>query len=274
MTETITELQERKTFIGQADTNTEYIQPEVAERQPAVLKSVARSIVIETLKDLFSSIIGFFLRYIKHFINCFRYFWSPTLRKKPFDQMDFKENSQHAFEFTMLILLFLIFMVKVEWIPPSAENLLEVYNNDIVEKFMEIFLFLIFATTFLVVAGLSIVSGRFFKWLFKIDITKRESDILFVYMNNAYFSFTAVIALFIRSVASNETHDINSVTEVLLMIILPVVFITLPVWSIRFARLHNMKFLKGSLFFLFSIILFGLFYSISSLFISAIVLGL
>ncbi len=45
------------------DTNAEYILPEEAKKQPLVLLSVSKAILVETVKDFFKSIIGFFLRY-------------------------------------------------------------------------------------------------------------------------------------------------------------------------------------------------------------------
>ena len=42
------------------DTNAEYILPEVQKDQPPVLQSVSKAIIVETIKDFFGSIIGFF----------------------------------------------------------------------------------------------------------------------------------------------------------------------------------------------------------------------
>lgn len=260
--------------VNPLDTNEEYIDSKSTKKQPPVLFSVAKYIVIETIKDLFNSIAGFFLRYFKHLMKCFVYFWSPSLRKKPFDKMDFKENSQHAFEFIMLLILLLIFMIKVEWVPPSNKDLLEIYNNDFVEKFAEALFFILFAIAYLVMAGLSILTGRLFRLLFSIKVTRRESDILFVYLNNAYFSFTAIVALFIRSVASNETHDMESVGLVLAMIFLPIVIPTILIWAIRFAILNRMGWGKGIFFAIISIAILGLFYIFSGLIICAVIVGI
>lgn len=256
------------------DTNAEYILPGQAKKQPPVLKSVARSIVIETIKDFFGSIIGFFLRYVRHFVRCFQYFISPSLKKKPFNALDFKENSQHAFEFVIIVLAILIFMIKVGWIPPSDQSLKEVYSDDLKSKGMDLFLFLVFALAYLVMSAISIFIGRFFRRIFKINTTLDESDILHVYLNNAFFSIAAIITLILRSIASTEVYETDSIVQVIMMIVFPSIMIPLLVWCGRFASLHGLKVGKGILFYLLSFFLFSLTYGISITLVCAFAIGI
>lgn len=236
------------------DTNAEYILPNEAKKQPPVLLSVSKAIIVETVKDFFRSIFGFFWRYIKHFGRCLVYFVNPSLQKKPFDKLDFKENSQHAFEFVIIVLAVLIFMIKVGWIPETQQELFDIYSNDLLGKVAEITFFIVLALCYLLLAALSVLFGRLFRMMFGIKITRHESDILFVYLHNAFFSITAIIALVLRSSASLQTHDEDSIFQFLAIMVVPAIFIPLVIWCVRFAYLQKLNFLKGSLFFLLGII--------------------
>ena len=66
--------------VASVDTNEEYIQPQNAIREPAVLSTVFKAVIVDTVKDFFGSIFGFFYRYIRHFLRSFLYFWNPCLR--------------------------------------------------------------------------------------------------------------------------------------------------------------------------------------------------
>jgi hypothetical protein len=57
------------------------------------------------------------------------------------------------------------------------------------------------------------------------------------------------------------------------MFILPSVFVPLIVWSVRFAMLHQMKFLKGALFSLTALTLFSIFYFFASYIVSMTMIG-
>lgn len=256
------------------DTNAEYILASEAKKQPPVFLSVSKAILIETVKGFFGSILGFFWRYIKHFVRCFVYFFNPSLQKKPFNQLDFKENSQHAFEFVIIVLAILIFMIKVGWVPPSPPDLKALYSDDILSKVIDFFLFLVFAIAYLLLAAIAILFGRLFRSLFKIPVTKDESDILYVYLNNAFFSIGAVVTLVVRSSASVEEYDIDSIVIVLVMIVLPCIVIPLLLWCGRFAALHKLGFVKGFLFYLFSFVLLSAFYTTGIVMVCAAAIGL
>lgn len=247
---------------GAIDTNAEYILPEVEKKQPPVFKSVAKAIIVDTVKDFFGSIIGFFLRYIRHFIRCLTFFVVPSLKKRPFSQLDYKENSQHAFEFIIIALAILIFMSKVGWIPPSEEHLLELYSDDLVQKGVEVILFFFFALSYLVLAGIGILLGRMFRSIFKLALGRDESDILNIYLNNAFFSIGAIVLLIVRSVASTQVYDETSISEVIGMIVLPSIFIPTVIWSVRMAYLHKLNWLKGFLYFIFATTLYSSIYGI------------
>ncbi len=258
----------------QIDTNTEYILPAEEKKQPPVLLSVSKAIIVETVKDFFRSIIGFFLRYIRHFIRCLVYFVNPSLQKKPFNKLDFKENSQHAFEFVLIVLASIIFMEKVDWIPTASKELLEQYNNDLSQKVLEVFLFVFFALSYLLLAFFAIMIGRFFKMLFRVKLTHHESDILMVYLNNAFFSIGAIIALVLRCMASLEVYDSDGLAKLLIMICGPIAFILSLVWAVRFAILHRLGFGRGTGFVLGTAILYGALYFVITFLLVTIVLAL
>lgn len=242
------------------DTNTEYIQPAVAGTEPPVLKSVAHAIVVETLKGFFRSVIGFFLRYIRHFIRCLVYFISPSLRKKPFSELDFKENSQHAFEFIIIVLAALIFMIKAGWVPESNAELVELYNNDLAQRGIELLFFAAFALVYLLLAGISIVFGRFLRMVFNIRISVHESDILQVYLNNAVFSLAAITVFILRCFISTEVYEAESIGAFVALLSLPIAAVPCLVWSVCYPVLQKLVWWKAILFVPLSLVLFGLFY--------------
>jgi len=240
------------------DTNEEYIIPKNAATEPAVLKTVFKAIIVETVKDFFGSIIGFFLRYIRHFIDGFKYFWSPSLKKSPFDTKDYKENCQHSFELLLLVLFAVIFMVKLDWIPPTGSKMLDWLNNDLSQMGIQFMMFVFFAITYLVLIIFSIITGRLWKAVLKIKVTRRECDILFVYLNNTFFSIAAVVGLIVRCMVSLETTDSDSLGTGLIIIFFPICLLLNSIWAIRFAKLNGMNFSKGSVFFVLTTILYPL----------------
>ena len=165
-------------------------------------------------------------------------------------------------------------MIKLEWIPPSDKALLELYANDLSQKVTEVMFFVMFAVGYLLLAAIAILLGRLLRLLFRLPTSLHESDILHVYMNNAFFSIAALITLIMRSLVSWETYDNDGITLVLIMAIIPSVVIPLVVWGIRFPVLHKMGWRKGIGFFLLSIVLFSIFYSVALLFVCAVAIGI
>ncbi|HEY0067944.1 MAG TPA: hypothetical protein VGB46_11295, partial [Flavisolibacter sp.] len=136
------------------DTNEEYIAAENVRKQPAVLTSVFRSIFVETPKDFFGGIFGFFARYIRHFIDGFKYFWKPSLKVPPFENKDFKEDCQRTFELVILVTAALIFLIKMDWIP-AHEQMAAAYGNDIAQMAVEAYIFLVFGVSYLLLVLLT-----------------------------------------------------------------------------------------------------------------------
>ena len=248
--------------VASVDTNEEYIQPQNAIREPAVLSTVFKAVIVDTVKDFFGSIFGFFYRYIRHFLRSFLYVWNPGLRKKPLDKLDYKENCQHSIELALLVLFMIIFAVKLEWIPETSKENLDILNNDLTQMSLQFMWFIIFAIAYFVMAIICVVSGRFLRSLLKIKITKRESDILFLYLNNAFFSISAIIALIIRSITSLETTDQETLMNGLLTIITPLVFLFILLWALRFSIVNKLGFLKSTVFFGFSLISYTILFTL------------
>lgn len=256
------------------DTNEEYIIPQNAAKEPAVLGTVFKAIIVETVKDFFGGIIGFFLRYIKHFVDGFRYFWSPTLKKYPFDIKDYKENCQHSFELTLIVLFAVIFMVKLEWIPPTASQMLDWLNNDLSQMGIQFMMFIFFAITYLTLVIFSIITGRLWRGILKIQVTKKESDILFVYLNNSFFSIAAVVGLVVRCMVSLQTTDADSLGSRLIVIFFPICLLASTIWAIRFAKLNKLSFGKGTVFFILTTIFYPLGFAFGQLFTVAFLMNI
>lgn len=225
----------------QLDTNAEYISVKGIHDQPPIITSVFRSIFVETPKDFFLSIKTFFLRFTNLFKDGFKYLKYPSLKIDPFATKDYKENCQYTFEFALLVIALLIFLIKMDWIYGDAK-LAAVYNNDIWQAFIQTFIFLCFAVSYFILVVFAVLTGRLFRIIFKIPITRQECDILFTYLNNILFIITATLAFFNRCIVPYVNVEGDENIPIIILIIYSVVFgIMIFLWAGRLALLNNLK---------------------------------
>lgn len=223
------------------DSNAEYISTTGISSQPPIITSVFRSIFVETPKDFFLSIKNFFKRFVSLFSDGFKYLKYPSLKIDPFATKDYKENCQHTFEYALLIIAFLIFLIKLDWIY-GDEKLKEVYNNDLSQATMQFIIFLIFAVSYFILVVLAVLAGRLYRIIFKIPVTRQESDILFTYLNNILFIITASAAFILRCIVPVVNIEGNETVPYIVMGIYCVAFgIMVFKWSSRLALLNNMR---------------------------------
>jgi hypothetical protein len=225
----------------QFDTNVEYISAKGVHDQPPIINSVFKSIFVETPKDFFSSIKNFFLRFANLFKDGFKYLKYPSLKIDPFATKDYKESCQHTFEFALIVIALLIFLIKMDWIY-GDEKLKEVYNNDISQALIQFFIFLCFAVSYFVLIVVAVLTGRLFRILYKIPITRQESDILFTYLNNIFFIITATVAFFLRCIVPTENVIDDTTAPWIVLVFYAVVFGFMVFrWAGRFVLLNNLK---------------------------------
>ena len=242
-------------------------------KQPAVLWSIFYSIFIETPKDFFEGILGFFGRYFKHFIHSFKYFWNPSLKVAPFDTKDYKEDAQRTFELALIVTAFLIFMIKQDIIPVDKQ-LQENYGNDLMQMVYEFVIFLAFGIAYLVSILGAVIFGRLFKLLFSIRMTGKEVDVLSSYLNNSVFSITVIIAFIFRcdmqfAEVANDQGFHQNVFALYFLMLLSVI----AVWSYRFAKLNGLTGFRRFLFPVISSLFFSLFFSYVSYTVTIFILG-
>jgi hypothetical protein len=257
---------------GEIDTNVEFLAEEKKEQSISVLGHVFKSIFVEIPKDFILSIWGFFKRYFVHYIESFKFFNKPSLKVPPFDKKDFKENTQHSFEIALIITAILLFLIKQDAIPVN-KDLQEKYGNDLIQMFFEFFIFIIFAAAYAVLIVVSVLSGRLMRALFKIPVTRGESDILFAYLNNSFFSISALLAFFFR--CSMQYDQIEGTGRENGLIVF-CVFITLLLtiwWSFKFARFNKLPIIKRLLFHIISIAWFTTVFGIGMSAICLFIIG-
>jgi hypothetical protein len=165
-------------------------------------------------------------------------------------------------------------MVKLDWIPPTETKMLDWLNNDISQMGIQFMMFVFFAATYLILVIFSILSGRVWRAILKFRTTKRESDILFVYLNNTFFSIAAVVGLIVRCMVSKETSDMDSISEGLITIFFPLCLLLNTIWAIRFAKLNGMNAGKGIAFFLLTTIFYPLCFAFGQLITVAFLLNI
>lgn len=223
------------------DTNVEYISAKGVHDQPPIITSVFRSIFIETPKDFFSSIKNFFLRFYNLFRDGFKYLRYPSLKIDPFATKDYKENCQYSFEFALLVIALLIFLIKLNWIY-GVDKQKEAYNNDITQAIIQFIIFLCFAVSYFVLVLCAVLAGRFFRMIFKMPVTRQESDILFTYLNNILFIITAALAFFLRCIVPYENVEGNdSITYIIFGVYSLLFGVMIFRWAARLALLNNLK---------------------------------
>jgi|GEM_PF-2195450 len=225
----------------QLDTNVEYISTKGVHDQPPIINSVFKSIFVETPKDFFSSIKNFFLRFVNLFKDGFKYLKYPSLKIDPFATKDYKENCQYTFEFALIVIALLIFLIKMDWIY-GDEKLKNVYNNDITQALMQFFIFLCFAVSYFVLVLCAVLAGRFFRMVFKMPVTRQEGDILFTYLNNILFIITGAIAFVLRCIVPTENVVDDTTIQGGVFIFYFLAFgIMIFRWAGRLALLNNLK---------------------------------
>ena len=257
----------------QLDTNAEYISVKGVHDQPPIITSVFKSIFVETPKDFFLSIKNFFLRFTNLFKDGFKYLKYPSLKIDPFATKDYKQNCQYTFEFALIVTALLIFLIKMNWIY-GDEKLAAVYNNDIWQAFIQFFIFLCFAVSYFILVVLAVLAGRLFRLVFKMPVTRQESDILFTYLNNILFIITGALAFFLRCIVPyvNVAGDEN--VPIIIMIIYTVVFgIMIFRWARRFALLNNLETSKRLAFQITITITTALFFGFCSAMITFFIWG-
>lgn len=248
------------------------VAAEIFTETPPVLTTVFRSIFVDGPKDFFGGIGKFFKRYFVHYKTVAKFFYRPSLKATPFDKKDYQESSQLSFEIVLLLFAAILFMIKQAWIPVNKE-LLSTYENDITQMLMEFLIFLMLAAAFFVQLLLSVLAGRLLRLLFRVPITRKDSDILFCFLNNSFFSLAALLAFTLRLGVQYDQIENTPTENGIYLLCFFISFCLISVWSFRFAKLNGLSNIKIGLFYLFAILLFTFLYGIGMSAICAFLLG-
>ncbi len=245
------------------------------QKECGIIATLARTLFIDAVKDFFLGILNFFKRYGRHYQYSFTYLWRPTLRRGTLRGLDWKENSQQSFELSLLVLFALIFMVKLDWIPKSTQEVMELLGDDLSQMGLEVVLFFTLAATYLLFVSLSIFTGRLLRQMFYLPISRTESDILYTYLNNVIFSITVLFAFLLRMCASaltlgdDETFVVG-LWALFFLLYLPLVI----VWSIRFCKTNGVTGKKKLAFICLIALPFSIFYSYESSFLTQLLFNI
>ena len=260
---------------GELDTNAEYISAKGVHDQPPIITSVFRSIFVEIPKEFYFGIKNFFLRYIRLFKDGFKYLRYPSLKIDPFATKDYKENCQQTFEYVLLISALLIFLVKLD-VVFGEEDMKTVYNNDISQAIIQLYIFLIFAVAYFILVVISVLLGRLFRIIYKMPVTRQESDILFTYLNNILFLITSTLAFFLRCIVPfrNVQGILNEVAWTMLIAYLGLFGIIIFRWSQRVSLLNNIKTSSKKSFEIAVTVVATAFFAICSFVLTSVLWGL
>lgn len=257
------------------DTNAEYISIKGIHDQPPIITSVFRSIFVEIPKEFYFGIRNFFKRFSDLFKDGFKYLKYPSLKVDPFATKDYKENCQHTFEFVLLVSALLIFLIKLDVIF-GEDDMKAVYNNDITQAIAQFYFFLIFAIAYFILVVLSVLLGRLLRIIFKMPVTRQESDILFTYLNNILFLVTASLAFFLRCIVPyRNIEGSEDAAAYAILIVYAIVFgVLISRWAGRLALLSNLKSSLRKPFQIVVTVIATAFFAFFSFIVTAVVWGL
>ena len=266
---------EIKTPMQQLDTNAEYISVKGVHDQPPIITSVFRSIFVEIPKEFYLGVRNFFRRFINLFKDGFKYLKYPSLKIDPFATKDYKENCQQTFEYVLLISALLIFLIKLNWVF-GEEEMVAVYNNDISQAVIQLYFFLIFAVAYFILIVISALLGRLFRIIFKMPVTRQESDILFTYLNNILFLITSTLAFFLRCIVPfrNVEGILDEAAWAVLIVYLVLFGIIIYHWAGRVALLNNIKSSSKKSFQIVVTIIATAFFAFCSFVLTSLIWGL
>ena len=118
---------------------------------------------------------------------------------------------------------------------------------------MEFAIFLIFAVAYCVQIVVSVLSGRLLRSVFKVPVTRSESDILFAYLNNSFFSISALLAFLFRcSVQYDQIEGTGTETSIIIFCVF-LSFLFVVWWSVKFAKLNHLSIVRRLIFHVVSI---------------------
>jgi hypothetical protein len=196
--------------------------------------------------------------YFKHYWQALLFFWRPKLGNSSFI-LNFKATCKHSFELALIMLAVLLTLAKNKLIPPGTKFM----DGEFDDVFKEVFFFIFIALEYFFMVGISILCGRLLRVLFGIKMNRKESDVLFVLLSNAFFSITLLIAFGVRLYTSPELMDKDELRLGLKVIFLPLAFISAVLWAIRFALTHQLNLFKGIIFFVLCTLIYTyIFYKI------------
>lgn len=227
-----------------------------------LLSLVFKTIIWGTLVDLFHSTVGVLWKYVRHLLLCLHYFWSPDIDRPPFSTFDFKKFCKHSFEAVLLILLISIFSVKVGWLAPANEYLKEELGNDLFQMGYEAGMFALFAITYFISIILSIATGRIIRNWLTPEVSRKESDILMITFFNSFLTITAVTALTLRIFVRFQDNELDAILSGMFIILFLTCLLLTIIWAFRFVQLNSVKGWKAFLFFLLSIVVYTILFSI------------
>lgn len=231
-----------------------------------ILLTVFKTIVWGTLVDIFNATFGVIWKFLKHLLLCLWYFWSPDIDRPPFSTFNFKEFCKHSFEGVVVTLIFSFFMAKVGWFSTTNEDIREqISNSDLVQIEYEAFAFIAFAVTYFLLITISLATGRFIRNWLTTEVSKKESDILMITFFNAFFSLTALTALLIRCFVSFRDNDLPTILGGTGVILMGICFLLTTVWAIRFAYLNKVKTTRAIFFFLLSVIVYTIMFTVGGI---------
>lgn len=242
------------------------------EEKLPVLTYVFKSIFVEVPRNFFLGIGDFFKRYYRHYVEAFSFLNKPSLKVPPFSKKDFKENTKHSFEIALIFTAVLFFLIKQDIIPADKE-LQAHYGNDVMQMFMEFMVFLIFALAYSALIVLSVLSGRLIRSVFKVPVTRTESDILFAYLNNSFFSIGAMLAFLFRCTMQYEQIEGTETESGITGFCIILSFALTMWWSVKFARLNGLSIVNKVIFYLVSITLFTTLFGLGMAAICMFILG-
>jgi len=208
-----------------------------------ILPAIFLEVFIGFFKDMILATFGLLKKYFELLQFYTLFLLKPKIDNYSLHREKGLRYSKYTFELILIATAVVIFLIKVNVIKSSSDELTELYNNDLAQWGMELVIFLVYTGWYFLVLILLILLGRLLRIIFRPAESAGVTDILFIHLNNIYFILAAAWSFYMRFSYSDRGMDLydyshfviemtNSFGVVLLIAIL--------VFFIRFAMVNKL----------------------------------
>ena len=198
----------------QDDIISQEVPQDILDEKPQrkILLAIFIEVFLGFFKEIALTVWNFFKQYFVLLWFYLRFIIKPDASDYAVHREKAIANSKNTIELTMLLIVTLIFFIKQGLLNSSSKELADIFNNDVSQWVMELFIFIIYAIAYFIVLLLLVLLGRLLRIIFSPIESNKVTDLVFIHLNNIFF-ITAIICSFIvrfNNVATDFAGEDNS----------------------------------------------------------------